>query len=187
MKEQIMQVAGIIGLALLCGLAAALLQGCIAYRAPVVSYQRGPEVNYNQERSGVTSRSTGAQQQVADSTQTQDQQDNAITADMPSALDATKQLGLRQGQADTSTTTQGDQSPANTTTEQVPTGQQGGDAVSVGANPISNADNAAANTAGTATNQPSGAEAVNNCATCGKPLNADGACVDGCTLPPVTE
>ena len=187
MKEQIMQAAGIIGLALLCGLAAALLQGCIAYRAPVIAYQRGPEVNYNQERSGNMSRSTNAEQQVAETTAEQQQQSNTTTADMPSALDATKQVGIKQGQADTSTTTQGDQSPANTTTEQVPTGQQGGDAVSVGANPISNADNAAANTAGTATNQPSGAEAVNNCATCGKPLNADGACVDGCTLPPVTE
>lgn len=148
--------AKILILAAVCGLVA----GCIAYRAPVVSYQRGAENAYQQDRNGLTSRSTGNQQQVAETTSEQQQQENTQTADMPTATEATKQLGLKQGLAGTTTKTQGDASPGTTTSEQVPTGQQGGDATSFGAQPIANADNAAANTDGTASNTPTGSEAV---------------------------
>lgn len=184
--------AKILILAAVCGLAAFMLMGCQMsmkeIKSPQFVMQRGPEVNYNQEGSGVNSRSTGTNQQVAKTAATQKQAGNRFTADMPTAMESTKQVGLKQGQAATTTKTQGDTSPATTTAEQVPTGQQGGDAVSAGAQPIATADNAAANTAGTATNQPAaktltGPVTTANCAECGKELNADGTC-DSCTLAP---
>jgi len=108
-----------------------LLCGCVAYRAPNLVFQRGPETNYNQERSGVQSRSTTAEQQVAESTQAQDQTTNSTDATMPTAMDAVKTVGLRQGVAATQTPTQGREQATGTVTgtEQTPTGQSGGQAI----------------------------------------------------------
>lgn len=114
---------------------AMLAAGCISYKctAPMVVLQRGPETNYNQERSAVTSRSTAAEQQVADTTAPQTQTDNTVSADMPTAMETTKQVGLKQGQAATTTKTQGDTSPATTTSEgQAPVGHQGSDTTAIG-------------------------------------------------------
>lgn len=116
-----------------------LLSGCVAYRAPVVSYQRGPEVAYNQERSSVQSRATNAEAQVAETTAAQTQTDNTADSNMPSALDTTKQVGLKQGQAATGTQAQGREAVTGeaTSTGQAPVGQQGGDALAVGQTPSS--------------------------------------------------
>jgi hypothetical protein len=127
--------------ALMSGVAIVLLlamgAGCIAYRAPVVVFQRGPETNYNQERSGVQARSTTAEQQVAETTAEQDQQANQTDAAMSSAVDETKQVGLKQGQAATGTQTPGRDNVAGSTagTTQSPTGQEGGDAAAIGQTP----------------------------------------------------
>lgn len=119
------------------GLLAALCAGClgcIAYRAPVIVFQRGPETNYNQERSGVQSRSTTAEQQVAETTAEQQQQQNSTDAAMASAVDETRQVGLKQGQAQDVTKATGRDTAGATSGSptQSPTGQQGGDAVAVG-------------------------------------------------------
>ena len=123
------------GLWMVLALSALVAAGCISYKAtaPMVVFQRGPETNYNQERSGVTSRSTAAEQQVADTTAPQTQADNTVSADMPTAMETTRQVGLKQGQAATTTKTQGDTSPGTTTSEgQAPVGHQGSDTTAIG-------------------------------------------------------
>jgi len=106
-----------------------LLPGCVAYRAPVISWQSGPENAYNQERSGVTSRSTNAEQQVADKTESQTQTENVATAEMSTAMETTRQVGLKQGQAQTRSVAQGrdDVNAPSSSTGQASVGQQGSD------------------------------------------------------------
>ena len=106
-----------------------LMVGCIAYRAPVVSYMSGPENAYNQERSGVQSRATTSAQQTTDAAQAQTQTGNTATADMASNAETTRQIGLKQGQAQTSTTAQGKDQTSGTaaSTGQAPVGQNGSD------------------------------------------------------------
>lgn len=131
-----------------------ILAGCVAYRAPVIAYIKGPESNYNQERSGTMSRSTGAEQQVADKTQAQTQTSNNTDAAMSTVSDQTKQVGLRQGQAATGTQAAGRESASGTTssTTQTPTGQQGGDALAVGQTaPTAASGGGGSGTGGTAT------------------------------------
>jgi len=127
----------------------AVFCGCVAQinlsegRAPQFVVQRGPETNYNQERSGVTSRSTSSQQQVADTTAEQGQTENATTADMPTQAETTRQVGLRQGLEGTTAKTVGDTSPGTATREGGgATGQEGGSATSLGQTADSEAQNA---------------------------------------------
>ena len=112
---------------------AALLLGCascIAYRAPIVSYQSGPENNYNQERSGNNNRSPGAEQQVADTTAAQNQWENATDTQQATALDVAKQIGLKQGQGTAGAATSGtDNTGATLNADQTQQGQAGGDAI----------------------------------------------------------
>lgn len=124
-----------------------VLVGCVAYRAPMISYQSGPENAYNQERSGVISRSTSTEQQVAETTAAQTQSANDTTANMPTALDLDKQIGLKQGKADTGAAGAGrDATDATATGSGEAQGQQGGDAVSAGTNPVATTDNSGAPT-----------------------------------------
>lgn len=135
---------GLLGIVALCG-------GCgIGLRAPGIVVQRGPETNYNQERSGVTSRSTAAQQQVAETTAEQQQQENATTADMPTQAESTRQVGLRQGLEGTTAKTVGDTSPGAATREGGgATGQEGGSATSLGQTADAQTNNAAPDNAST--------------------------------------
>ena len=114
----------------LCAVAVITGGGCIAYKAPVVSYIRGPEANYNQERSAVMSRSTNAEQQVAETTAEQQQQENTADAIMPTAMDLTSQLGLKQGQGTAQAATAGESNTGATlNADQTQQGQAGGDAL----------------------------------------------------------
>lgn len=110
-----------------------MVVGCVAYRAPVISYMAGPENMYNQERSGGTSRATNNEQQVADTSQAQTQTANTATADMASNAETTRQVGLKQGQAQTKSTAQGrdDVNAPTTSTGQAPVGHQGSDQLGV--------------------------------------------------------
>lgn len=122
-------IAGLAGI-----VALAVFAGCVAYRAPVFVSQWGAEPQYAQERSGTQSRTVNGEQQVADTTASQDQQDNTADSNMPNAVDDTRQVGnLKAGQSATGTKALARESATGSTgTGGAGTGQEGGDAAAIG-------------------------------------------------------
>jgi len=123
--------------------------GCIAYHAPVFALVRGPEANYNQDGAGVQSRATQSNGQVAKRTAPQLQLENTATAEMASAMEATKTVGLKQGVAQDKSNAQGrdDVNSAQSSTGKVTTGHQGSDTLGVPDGTVADAAGAAAKSA----------------------------------------
>lgn len=176
-----------VALMLVVVVSAMVAGGCVAYRAPMVVTQWGPEGQYVQDRGGTQSRTTSGEQQVADTTAYQEQVKNTSDVNMPTAVDETKQLGtLKSGQSATGSQTQGRESATGTTgSGGAATGQEGGDAVAVGQTPTAGGGGGGQGGTGAPV---TGGTTNATCGTCGKSLegadkDADGTC-DGCEVNP---